>query len=64
MLHSILTVRVRFCQRKLEDMKLEELHKAQLEEQRLAKLSELKEKTPYAQIIANITVLRVKLMEF
>ncbi|EGZ16253.1 hypothetical protein PHYSODRAFT_316293 [Phytophthora sojae] len=42
-------------QRKLEDMKLEELHKAQLEEQRLAKLSELKEKTPYAQIIANIT---------
>ncbi|KAE8911673.1 hypothetical protein PF005_g14912 [Phytophthora fragariae] len=41
-------------QRKLEDMKLEELHKAQLEEQRLAQLNELKEKTPYAQIIANI----------
>ncbi|KAG6611235.1 Coiled-coil domain-containing protein [Phytophthora cinnamomi] len=42
-------------QRKLDDMKLEEIHKAQLEEQRLAKLNELKEKTPYAQIIANIT---------
>ncbi|KAF1781623.1 AP complex, mu/sigma subunit [Phytophthora cactorum] len=41
-------------QRKIEEMKQEELHKAQLEEQRLAKLNELKEKTPYAQIIANI----------
>ncbi|KAL4144252.1 hypothetical protein PRNP1_013390 [Phytophthora ramorum] len=42
-------------QQKLEVMKLEEIHKAQLEEQKLAKLNELKEKTPYAQIIANIT---------
>ncbi|KAL3661350.1 hypothetical protein V7S43_013554 [Phytophthora oleae] len=41
-------------QRKVEDMKLEELHRAQLEQQRVAKLNELKEKTPYAQIIANI----------
>ncbi|KAG7391501.1 hypothetical protein PHYPSEUDO_004571 [Phytophthora pseudosyringae] len=41
-------------QRKLGDMKQEELHKVQLEEQRLAKLNELKETTPYAQIIANI----------
>ncbi|KAG3204650.1 hypothetical protein PC128_g1851 [Phytophthora cactorum] len=41
-------------ERKIEEMKQEELHKAQLEEQRLAKLNELKEKTPYAQIIANI----------
>ncbi|KAF4317964.1 hypothetical protein BBO99_00001148 [Phytophthora kernoviae] len=41
-------------QRKLEEVKTEQLHKAQQEEQRLAKLNELKEKTPYAQIIANI----------
>ncbi|KAK1945337.1 hypothetical protein P3T76_003870 [Phytophthora citrophthora] len=41
-------------QRKLDDMKLEEIHKEQLEQQRVAKLNELKEKTPYAQIIANI----------
>ncbi|ETI39843.1 Coiled-coil domain-containing protein [Phytophthora nicotianae] len=41
-------------QRKMEEMKQEELHKAELEGQRLVKLNELKETTPYAQIIANI----------
>ncbi|ETL33366.1 hypothetical protein, variant [Phytophthora nicotianae CJ01A1] len=43
-------------QRKMEEMKQEELHKAELEGQRLVKLNELKETTPYAQIIANIAV--------
>lgn len=40
-------------------MKQDDLYKAQLEEQRLTKLNELKEKTPYAQIIANMTVVVV-----
>ncbi|KAG1689258.1 hypothetical protein DVH05_002326 [Phytophthora capsici] len=41
-------------QHKLEDIKLEELRREQLKQQQVAKLNELKEKTPYAQIIANI----------
>jgi hypothetical protein len=43
-------------QRKLEETKREELLKAELEEQRVAKLNALKETTPYAQTIANIAV--------
>ncbi|EEY65187.1 uncharacterized protein PITG_16392 [Phytophthora infestans T30-4] len=42
-------------QRKMDELKHQELDQARLEEQRLARLNELKETTPYAQIVANIT---------
>ncbi|KAI9989238.1 hypothetical protein PInf_019399 [Phytophthora infestans] len=42
-------------QRKMDELKHQELDQARLEEQRLVRLNELKETTPYAQIVANIT---------